>query len=608
MATARIRYVNPHSSGGDGTTTALSGANAAYASLQAALDAERGNLVTADVWLEIICATNGNADTARVNQNVAGWTTDATRYVHIKPAAGHRAGTQWDTGRYRLVLPWGGSESATLTLCGANGGPLFSRVDGLQIGLTIESIDAPSRSFSAVIISPQEAGGGADCRFFGNYLRVSGTRALDFSGVSAQSAGLFMNPGTVAPVVAPDIYTYNNIVELDVTVTALWPILSAIHGEYRRHNLYAYNNTIVGPWVNAFSGSEDSTRLHYLKNNLASGISGNFVSGTYVNTKCDYNATTAAAMGYTAGSNDRVSQTFTFAAPHNYLLLDEDAGAKDFGLADPGSGLFSTDITGYARPTAWDIGAYEYRILTEPTHLSTAQYGASYVQLGGGLTSCTNSVDVGSGANRCILVKHYRRTDRAIAVQSVTLGGESMVVLDSDVLLASPYYLRTFALVNPSVEGTQDLVITCTTDDNNSVGQTVVGVYDGVDPNANEADLLVLVETDTVTTPWTSPYTAVVPSAAGELAVAMDFSSSNDVSCNLTASGFNERINVFSGGIGYATGDKAGEASATFTWTPSLLSQDLTVVHHGFSLPPVPADDGFVARLLIRNYLPLLVR
>lgn len=227
-----------------------------------------------------------------------------------------------------------------------------------------------------------------------------------------------------------------------------------------------------------------------------------------------------------------------------------------------------------------------------PSHSSTTHYGASYTQPGGGVTTCVNSVDVGSGPNRCVLVKHYRRTDRAIAVQSVTLGGESMVVLGSDVQLTGPFYARTFALVNPTVEGTQDLVITCTTNDSNSSAITVVSVYDGVDPNANEADLLVLVETDTVTTPWTSPYTAVVPSAAGELAVAMDFSFSNDVSCFLTASGFNERINVFSGGIGYATGDKAGEASATFTWTPSSLSQDLTVVHHGFSLPPVPAGGG----------------
>lgn len=609
MATARIRYVNPHSSGGDGTTTALSGTNAAYASLQAALDAERGNLVSADEWLEIICATNGNADTVRVNQDVAGWTTDATRYVHIKPDAGHRAGTQWDTGKYRISVPYtSGSTAGQFLICGAAGGPLFVRVEGLQIEATIDSIDSPTRRIMPVVMSPAEAGGGADCRMFGGYVRISGTRALDFT--SAESwHGILTNPNTVSPATAPNLYIYNNIVELDVTVTALPSASAAIRGENRRHNLYAYNNTIIGPWVNAFSGSEDSNRLHYLKNNLASGISGNFVSGTYVNTKCDYNATTAAAMGYTAGSNDRVSQTFTFAAPHNFLLLDEDTGAKDHGLVDPGSGLFSTDTTGYTRSGSWDIGAYEYRVLTEPTHLTTNEYGTGYDFGPGPLVSCTNSVDTGSGANRCILVQHMRRSDRAIEIQSVTIGGESMVVLGSDISLIDLYVVRTFALVNPTVEGMQDLVITCTTNDSLSVASTIVAVYDGVDPNASEAALLALADSETVVTPYSSPYTFAVPSQTGHLAMLFAFAGSDDVSYSLTAAGgFNERIRDTAGPFVHRTGDQPGKTSADFTWTPGFLSQNLTIVGHGFSLPPVPADDGFVARLLIRNYLPLLVR
>jgi hypothetical protein len=361
MATARIRYVNPHSSGGDGTTTALSGANAAYASLQAALDAERGDLVAADVWLEIICATDGNADTVPVDQSVAGWTTDATRYVHIKPANGHRAGTQWDTGKYRVSVPWssGFSNPGQFRICGASGGPVFVRVEGLQIEATINSIDASSRQVNPVVIAPYEAGAGADCRMFGCHVRISGTRTFDFTSADSWRA-IFVAPGNSSPTITPNLYLYNNIVALDVSVTALPSASSAVRGEHRPHNLYAYNNTIVGPWVNAFSGSNDSTRLHYLKNNLASGISGNFVADTYVNTKCDYNATTAAAMGYTAGSNDRVSQTFSFAASDDFALTGSDTGAKGYGLTDPGSGLFSTDILGNTRSVPWDVGAFEY--------------------------------------------------------------------------------------------------------------------------------------------------------------------------------------------------------------------------------------------------------
>lgn len=224
-----------------------------------------------------------------------------------------------------------------------------------------------------------------------------------------------------------------------------------------------------------------------------------------------------------------------------------------------------------------------------PSHVSTAQFGAGYTQIGGGLTSCVNSVNVGSGANRCLIVKHFRRADRAIAVQSVTIGGESMVVLGSDVLLVGSNYVRTFVLVNPTVEGAQDLIITCTTNGNNSVGLTVVGVFADVDPSAVEAEILAVVVGPTVvsTTPWSDPYSLTVPSASGHLAVLEAFTYSDDVSYILTASGFDERINGGGGGIFYQGGDKAGEASAVFTWTPTFLSQNLTAVAHGYSLPPV---------------------
>ena len=243
-----------------------------------------------------------------------------------------------------------------------------------------------------------------------------------------------------------------------------------------------------------------------------------------------------------------------------------------------------------------------------PAHVSTTQYGNVYTQPGGGVTTCTNAVDTGSAANRCIIVQHHRRIDRAIAVQSVTLGGESMVVLGSDVQLTGSFYVRTFALVNPTVTGTQDLVIACTTNESNSTANTVVSVYEGVDPNVAETALLTLVDTETVVSPWTDAYSFAVPSQDGHLAVLEAFTYSDDVGYILTASGMSERINGGGGGVYYQAGDKAGEASAVFTWTPSALSQNMTAVGHGFSLPPVPTDDGFVARLLIRNYIPLLVR
>ena len=106
MATTITRYVDPDSAGGNGTTTALSGSNAAYASLNAAMTAEARNLVTADEIAEFICMSshaNHTADTVLVNQS-SGWTTDATRYVDIKTdAASHHAGV-WSDTKYRIVV------------------------------------------------------------------------------------------------------------------------------------------------------------------------------------------------------------------------------------------------------------------------------------------------------------------------------------------------------------------------------------------------------------------------------------------------------------------------------------------------------------------------
>ena len=75
-ASQRIRYVNTaSSSGGDGTTNATSGANRAYATLDAALVAESDDLVASNVYLTIFCE-GSSADTSE--PHVTGFTTDAS--------------------------------------------------------------------------------------------------------------------------------------------------------------------------------------------------------------------------------------------------------------------------------------------------------------------------------------------------------------------------------------------------------------------------------------------------------------------------------------------------------------------------------------------------
>jgi len=132
-----------------------------------------------------------------------------------------------------------------------------------------------------------------------------------------------------------------------------------------------YNNTIQN---SKYGLIVPSIAITIAKNNLmsscATAANGNFAAGT------DYNATDNASMAYTVtgGGNihDRLSQTFTFfnEGTDDFRLASGDAGAKDFGVTDPGGGLFSADIIGTSRPvgSAWDIGAYEAAAAGAATH------------------------------------------------------------------------------------------------------------------------------------------------------------------------------------------------------------------------------------------------
>jgi hypothetical protein len=350
----RIRYVNPHSTGGDGTTSALTGANAAYASLNTCLDTERSDLVSANVVLDILCATQGNADTP-VNQNtVAGWVTDIYRYVRIRAAPGHEASTEWSNTKYRIASPDGSSISA-MSLVGGSGGPMFARVERIQ-GEYDCTGDVAGDGVRVFAGSPVVGtNGSGDIRWIGNHLRVIGTSLVVFN---TYFNAIFANPGNSGTLERPFIYVINNILSNEATTSGYSSVnAAACRLEHRKHFGIFINNTVRGSWPYAFSGGDNATRYHYAYNNLANGITSALVSGTYVNTMCNYNASSHATLGYTAGANDRVSQTFTFISATNYRITASDTGAKGYGTALT---LFTTDIDGNTRTVPWDIGASVY--------------------------------------------------------------------------------------------------------------------------------------------------------------------------------------------------------------------------------------------------------
>jgi hypothetical protein len=319
MTTARIRYVNPHSSGGNGTTDALSGANAAYASLNAALTAERGDLVAADVWLEIICATNGNADTARIIEVAANWTTDATHYVHIKAAEGHRAGTSWNTAKYRI-------DGAFAFVSAFSSSIPYLRVEGLQARNTSTSAGSNGFRFTSATLA-------ADVRAVGLLTRGNQSYGFGFEG------------GT---------YTVRNCVSIGNGGDGIIFDYGAPGCVATVDNCTSVANTGFGIVVGSSSNNNDLTNCYAGGN---TGADYGFVGGGNSLTTCyseDGSQSTATAA-YATGSGAR----FT-----NVTSGSEDvaiqAGSALIGAGTDLSGSFTTDITGKTRSVPWDIGAFEY--------------------------------------------------------------------------------------------------------------------------------------------------------------------------------------------------------------------------------------------------------
>lgn len=355
-----IRYVNPHSTGGDGTTSSLSGTNAAYANLQAALNGTRGDLVTNNQKITIICATEGDPDNVLVDQNIAGWKTDTYHYVHIKPASGHEAGTEWDTSKYRYKHI--GSNFGA-TFAESSGGIFNLLLDNVQFHFDVAIHDgAPGRGVNVLRISPftsttVETVSRIIIRKCN--LRIDGTKAVTYDG-TAFWYGIRCAPGTATAMFPVEIQIYNNIIGQFANVTGIPTTTpTAIYVDFRTCRVHVYNNTAVGSWRNFVGSDDNSARIHYVKNNIAECI-GNFAYSTYYNSRSDYNSTTSSTMGGTAGSNDRLSQTFSFVSSTNFALASNDGGALGYGLTDPGSGMFYDDITGTTREAPWDIGSFEF--------------------------------------------------------------------------------------------------------------------------------------------------------------------------------------------------------------------------------------------------------
>lgn len=326
------RYVNTASTaGGDGTTNATSGANRAWATLNEALTTLDNAPLTDDVT--VFCS-GSTADTTAITQ------INVNTSTYTLTIQGDRTGATWDTSKYRLEVSSG-------SYAFRNNTTLRMKVFNLQIKMTM------ANAYAMSLIGANHAGTFA----------IEYARNIVWSTSKSSTIGITCDPPASGSGTA---IAYNNI------VYGFGSGFSAPATSFFK----AYNNTVAdsdygyiadGAWVSI--------------NNLSNATQG-FV-GTF-DASSNYNAE-ADAGGGAPGANSRGSQTFTFvnAAGSDYRLSLSDAGARNYGVSDPGSGLFSTDITGYTRTGSWDIGASEAHLVVALTGTATSSIAESDIVTGG---------------------------------------------------------------------------------------------------------------------------------------------------------------------------------------------------------------------------------
>jgi len=305
MATTTIK---PNGQGGD------------YTSLSA-WEAARQAVLSAPELGEIDGDWSGGADTTVVS--IDGWTTSAANYISIYTTAAARHSGKWDATKYRLEI--GDWENAFIYIAEAN-----VRINGLQFKTTGSGKEYGVRFHIAAT--------GEACKWYMS------------NNIFYKGAGFLTTAVSFAPYDSGNSYTYNNIF-IDVAVGIFsndWS--NSVH--YIHNNTF-HSNTTYG--INRYATGQIVSRNNLFKSNAID--TNNLTAANQ-----DYNATNNASLGYTAQSHDRISQTFTFVDEVNddFHLASNDAGARDYGVSDPGSGLFSDDIDGQTRSGTWDIGADEY--------------------------------------------------------------------------------------------------------------------------------------------------------------------------------------------------------------------------------------------------------
>jgi hypothetical protein len=311
------------------------------------------SLTGSNYILNIPCYYDTATDTKQVL--ISGWTTSAANYIHIYTPYNtatevnqtQRHSGVWNPAKYVLAVSSSSVSAIAVTSAAVN-------IEGLQV---------------------YQSNNYRDFYDYSSYLSDVKLSYNIFRGNSAQTFdGMVYIAGYAA---GSSLRIWNNIFyNSSGSGEAALQFLND-----NASTAYVFNNTFynVSRGIRVAGTTSFTT---YCKNNLISAADaffGAFVSGDTYN---DYNAISENNSGETSiGSHGRYNQTFSFAnaASGDFHLASADAGAKDRGITDPGSGLFSDDIDSQTRSGTWDIGADEYMDITPPVITLTGTSTASSI-------------------------------------------------------------------------------------------------------------------------------------------------------------------------------------------------------------------------------------
>jgi hypothetical protein len=297
---------------------------------------------------------------------IAGWTS-ASHNIKIYTPTSERHTGSWDAAKYRLEVAGIGIDIQQPNVW----------IDGLQISVTAAS--ASTRH--------------------GVRANTTGTTKVSNTIIKGVLSGTSNSCRGIYNYAAGSLYAWNNII-YDF-INAAYTLNKGIDADVASQTSYLYNNTVYNNYVGIAQGNGTTT----VKNNISYGNTDNY-SGTFSGS----NNLSGPAQTDAPGTSPRNGVTVTFVneGADNFHLDTGDAGAREYGVTDPGSGLFSDDIDGQSRPigTSWDIGADETEAAT----------GAEVVLAGSGATATPGSLLVSVAVNATVSLTGSGATSAAGAL------------------------------------------------------------------------------------------------------------------------------------------------------------------------------------------------